>query len=174
MGGRVLRRLQVSFSLFFLELIWHCFLPSLTMSQKKKKKFLITYGFSCHLFASHITHWKTTWQSVWARLSVQDVSVPLDNTQTASGPLGTGSIYFMTFWIVTVSYKVKNKNQILHLTVRTCRYNSCDVYMKETVALVSNSELLALGVPATYVIAHDYISLINPSALSPTSLLPRW
>lgn len=45
--------------------------------------------FSNRLFASHISHWTTAWKSVQAWDISQDVSAPLDNTQTTSGPFWT-------------------------------------------------------------------------------------
>lgn len=74
----------------------------------------------------------------------------------------------MTYWTMATHYKWSRKKQLLYLIASTCGYNSQNVYMKETVALVSNSGLLpglqSLSVHQSHTV-HDQRGVITSSTL---------
>lgn len=89
--GKAPSSLSLSFSLTFSFPATACYLTLFCAwcDNEPKKSLNYMSCFSNRLFASHISHWKTAWQSIQAWGISQDVSAPLDNTQTTSGPFWT-------------------------------------------------------------------------------------
>ena len=138
------------------------------MSQKKEKKKFSNYTSVCftHLSLNDSLAMCTI------RDILQDVSAPLDNTQTALGPVWTnGRKHFHLFHdlLNLHIYQVAKRKNLLYLIVPACSYNSYYVYMKETVTLVSKSGLLPSlqkpSVPQSHLV-HDYRRAITSPTLS--------
>lgn len=163
-----------SLTFYFLAKAGFLFSPhSVWWAKKRKKKKFSNYTSVCftHLSLNDSLAMCTI------RDILQDVSAPLDNTQTALGPVWTnGRKHFHLFHdlLNLHIYQVAKRKNLLYLIVPACSYNSYYVYMKETVTLVSKSGLLPSlqkpSVPQSHLV-HDYRRAITSPTLSMT---PRW